>query len=492
MTAVVTAAQMRAMDQITIEDAGIAGVVLMENAGRGVAELARDVYADLDGGPVAVVCGRGNNGGDGFVIARCLSGWGIDTYCILVGARDGVGGDALTQLDAVDMLGIDVIELSESWNKDAEALLDAAPLIVDAILGTGLEAEVRGLARQVIDRINQAEAMIVAVDLPSGISSDTGWVMGRAVMADLTVTFALPKRGLLIHPGCDYAGELAVIDIGIPPDVIEHVDPGVYTNDDLTPPYLPPRLQDTHKGQYGNLLIIGGSPGKTGAVLLAGMAALRAGAGLVTILTDERSQAALEGRVPELMIQSGDVAAACEGRDVILIGPGLEGEGAKAAVAAALNSGVPVVADAGALDHLDPELPSPAVITPHPGEAARMLDVSTAKLQGNRFAGLAGLIEATGACVVLKGSKTLIAAPGDVAWINRNGNPGMATAGSGDVLAGIIAAFLPRLDVVDASRTAVYLHGLAGDRAAQRLGQESVIASDLIAELPHVLSPTED
>lgn len=508
MNAVVTAAEMREIDRITIEDAGIAGVVLMENAGRQTADVVRGVYEDIGGGPVTIVCGRGNNGGDGFVVARYLQQWGIEPLCVLVGAREAVGGDALVQLDIVDTLGVTVIEAADEWPRDAKVAVSAASVVVDALFGTGLNSELRGIAAIAVAAINASGVPVVAVDIPSGVAADSGAVLGVAVEADVTVTFGLAKRGLMVHPGCDLAGEVMVVDIGIPSEVVEHVLPSAFTSRDLEPPYLPPRRRDSHKGQYGHVLVVGGSPGKGGAALMAGMAALRLGAGMVTVLTDARCQPALEGRCPELMVEAGwapgkvepaNIRAACIGKDAVVVGPGLEPDETGAAVVEALLAAqMPaVIVDAGALSVLAqrPALLSgaahrmPVILTPHPGEAGRLLGLPTAGIQGDRFAALALIVERTGAFTVLKGARTLIGGPESPVYINETGNPGMATAGTGDVLAGMVGALCARggLDPLDAARTAVHLHGLGGDAAAAEVGVESLIATDLIHALPAVL-----
>ena len=496
---VVTAAEMRAIDRLTIEEAGIAGVVLMESAGRAVADAVRDLL-DEDA-MVCVVCGTGNNGGDGFVVARYLHGWGVPVAALLVGAREAVSGDALTQLDTADVVGVPVIEVLERFEAPAEDALESATVLVDALFGTGLARPVEGLALEAIERINDSGAVVVSVDVPSGISSDSGQILGAAVRADITVTFALRKRGLVTFPGAAHAGEIVVADIGIPPDVVEFVAP-MAAMAAFERPYLPPREPDSHKGDFGHVLVVGGCPGKAGAVLLAGMAALRSGAGLVTVVTDPRCQPALEGRFPELMVEPGwdRVPAACEGKAAIVLGPGLApdeaGEGVVRAVLASARC--PVVVDAGALAGVAriglPEGDGPRVLTPHPGEAAQLLGSTSAAIQLDRFAALGTLVERTGAIVVLKGARTLTGGPDETVTVNGSGNPGMATAGSGDVLSGIIGAFLARgLEPIVAAQLGVYVHGAAGDQAAAVQGQEGLVAGDIVDALPQVLAgPRED
>ena len=508
---VVSAAEMREMDRITIEDAGLSGLVLMENAGRSVAEAVAELYEESNGGHVCILCGKGNNGGDGFVIARYLSQWGIEVGCLLIASRDQVTGDALTQLDTVDTLGIEVVELAEGLNAEEGAveLINTAAVVVDALLGTGLQSDVRDPIKAVIDAVNQGECPVVAVDVPSGVCSDTGQVLGCAVQADVTVTFALHKRGLLVHPGAELAGEIVVTDIGIPNDVIDHVRPNVYLIDLESPP-LEPRLPNTHKGHYGHVLIVGGSAGKGGAPLLAGLAALRCGSGLVTVLTDSHCQVSLEGCVPELMIESGwtptdvdpeQIRSVLSGKSAVVVGPGLDpGDVGLAVLTEVLqHSTVPIIIDATGLALLaqNPTLlgeqAPPVILTPHPGEAGQLLKSSSADVQANRFEALASLVNQYNTHVVLKGAHTMVGGLDLSVHINTTGNAGMATAGTGDVLAGMIGSLAGRgMPLLESAITATHLHGLAGDAASLTLGEESVIASDLIDALPALLGDETD
>ena len=502
MYPVVTADEMRLLDRLTIEDAGIPGMVLMENAAREVTQAVQELY---DGqSPVTVIAGTGNNGGDGLAVARQLTVAGVETLVVLVGGRELVSGDALTQLDIVDTLGIDIIEVDEDdVPEEAFEALELAGVCVDAVFGVGLSRNISGPAATILEALADVEAMIVSVDLPSGVCPNTGQVLGIAVAADVTVTFGMPKRGHTQYPGRALAGELIVADIGIPPAIIAHVGPQVTLSSDIAPPYLPPRPPHAHKGQFGHIVIVGGGTGTSGAALLAGMAALRCGAGLCTVVTHTRVQGALEGRYPELMIEAGwsdeglrsqvldrllDVA------DVIVAGPGLAVTPlGRAVVDKVLEAERPVVLDAGALSILAPLGASGIrginrVITPHPGEAGRLLGMSSADVQIDRFAAVSELSARVGGTVVLKGAATLVASEDAGISVNTSGNPGMATAGTGDVLAGMCAAFMAReLDTYEAVRTAVYVHGLAGDAAADLLGMESVIATDVLEALPGIL-----
>lgn len=505
-TPVLTAAEMREAERLAIDDAGILGLVLMENAGRAVADRAAALLDGEQDALIVVVCGRGNNGGDGLVAARHLAQQRYDVRCLLVGQRSEVKGDALRQLDIADALGVPVVEVSGHVDVDCAELLAAADLIIDALFGIGLDRPVTGLAAEVIAHINDAGAPVLAVDLPSGIHSDTGRIMGAAVVANTTVTFAYPKRGLVVYPGAGYAGSVEIADIGIPDAVVEHVGAPAELVDDLEAPFLPERAAESHKGHYGHIVVLGGAPGKAGAALLAGTAALRGGAGLVSIGTHARCQASLEGRQPELMVEAAyndthvDVEALgrlLDAADVVVLGPGLPtGAVGRDVVERVLDRGeVPVVLDAGALDVVSraPELlrsrASPLVLTPHPGEAARLLGTDSAVVQADRFAAVAELVDRSMAITVLKGARSLVADPEGRLAILPNGNPGMATAGTGDVLAGLVGAFLAReLEPFEAVRAAAFVHAAAGDRAAAVLGVDSLLASDVLAALPAVLT----
>jgi len=503
----VTADEMRALDRIAIEDAGIAGVVLMETAGRAVAEAVADIHSQTSGGHVCVLCGKGNNGGDGFVVARTLSQWGFEVGCLLLSKRESITGDALVQLDAVDTLGIEVVEIDQGLDAvdGAADLIATAAVCVDAMLGTGLTQAVREPYASAIEQVNQSDAAVVAVDLPSGVSADTGQILGVAVQADATITFALHKRGLLTHPGAELAGTISVADIGIPTDAIEHLRPNTFLID-LDDPVLPARRPNSHKGHFGHVLIVGGSPGKGGAPLLAGLAALRSGTGLVTVLTDQRCQASLEGKIPELMVEAGwdedrmdedAVRSMATGKQAIVVGPGLATDSIGMAVLEVIleTADTPVIIDAGALTLLadNPSIltnsaNSRQVLTPHPGEAARLLSSTTSEVQADRFEALNALVSLSNSVVILKGAHSLIGEPGQTIHINTTGNPGMASAGTGDVLAGLIGSLAGRgLDPLEAAVCGTHLHGLAGDVVAEAIGQDSLIAGDLVHALARLL-----
>lgn len=514
MKPLLTADEMRLLDARTISGIGLPGAVLMETAGRGVFRWLQECYGDRLGmGPTAVVCGKGNNGGDGFVVARSLQNLGLPVTAFLLDRRDAVQGDAAIHLKAYLASGGTLVEVDEAAKDAPPHALRSAPVIVDAVLGTGLSDEVRGLPARAIAWIGSCDAPVVSVDLPSGVSSDTGKICGIAVRADLTVTFAYPKRGHYLFPGGALTGRLEVVEIGIPPSLLDSVSPGLLLVERGDCEGLLERPLDSHKGIYGHVVAFGGSPGKEGAPGLAAAAALRAGAGLSTVAAPAgvcryaASRYPLEVMTVPLPEPSSEETewreelwfAATEARelaDALVLGPGMgTGDGAAGFLRRALaEAKTPLVLDADALNLLsaDPSTwrsPSAgAVLTPHPGEAARLLGATTAAVQEDRVGAARTLADRFGSTVVLKGAHTLVAAPDAPVSLIREGNPGMATAGSGDVLSGVIGAFLARgLDSLDAARLGVYVHGMAGDLAGRELGWEGMTAGDVLASLPKAL-----
>jgi NAD(P)H-hydrate epimerase len=509
---ILTAAQMREADRFTIEDIGIPSLVLMENAGRQVVAAIEAGYEQQLAGRVAVLCGRGNNGGDGFVVARTLLQRGVDTSVFVISSLGDVRGDARTNLDILGRLGVTVVEIADeqSWELHFSEISQCT-LIVDAILGTGLKAAVSGMLETVIADINAADIPIIAVDLPSGLSADTPQLLGDCVNAAMTVTLAAPKLPLVLPPGEEHAGDVVIADIGIPYEVIEGLD-GAHV-DLLTPEQLrelvEPRTADSHKGDFGRLTVVAGSVGKTGAAFLAGMGALRSGAGVVTVATPASCLPIVASMAPELMTepldeQGGGISAAAIERtldlqhDIIACGPGLgRSRGASAFVFALVDRAtVPLVLDADALTLLAEEPgrlvgrdDRDVIITPHPGEMARLAGVPVDEVQANRLEVAADFATTHRVYVVLKGHRTVIATPAGRVFINPTGNPGMATAGTGDILTGMVGAWLAQLlDAEAACRLAVFLHGAAGDRAENARGQVAMTAADLLAHLGDALA----
>ena len=498
---------MREADRFTIEDIGIPSLVLMENAGRQVVAAIEAAYEEQLAGRVAVLCGRGNNGGDGFVVARTLLQRGVDTAVFVIGSLGDVRGDARTNLDILGRLGLTVVEIGDeqSWELHFSEISQCT-LIVDAILGTGLKAAVNGMLETVFADVNASDIPIVAVDLPSGLSADTPHLIGDCVSAAMTVTLAAPKLPLVLPPGETHAGDVVIADIGVPYEVVEGLE-GPYV-DLLTPEQLrvliEPRAAESHKGDFGRVTVIAGSIGKTGAAMLSGMAALRSGAGLVTVATPASCLPVVASMAPELMTEAlldfdGCVAAAAVDRvmelahDVIACGPGLGRTREASAFVRALvdRATVPLVLDADALTLLAEEPGGllgrddrDVIITPHPGEMARLAGMTIDEVQANRLQVASDFATTHHVYVVLKGHRTVIATPTGRVFINPTGNPGMATAGTGDVLTGMVAAWLAQLlDAEAACRLAVFLHGAAGDRAETEHGQIAMTSTDVLDRL---------
>src|SRR5688572_16237154 len=510
---ILTAAQMREADRFTIEDLGIPSLVLMENAGRQVVAAMEAAYEEQLGGRVGVLCGRGNNGGDGFVVARTLLQRGVDTAVFVIGALADVRGDARVNLDILGRLGLTVVEIGDeqAWELHFSEIARCS-LIVDAIFGTGLRSPVTGMLETVIADVNASGIPIVSIDLPSGISADTPHLIGDCIDAAMTVTLAAPKLPLVLPPAEAFAGDVVIADIGIPHEVIDTLEGAQVEL--MTPEQIrhlvSPRASESHKGDFGRVTIVAGSRGKTGAAHLAGMAALRSGAGLVTIATPDSCLPLVAAMAPELMTEPlaegepGCLGAAAIERvlamqqDVLACGPGL---GRTAGVAEFVRSlltraAVPLVLDADALMAVADEPgvltgteERDVIITPHPGEMARLTGKTIEEVQRDRIQTAADFAAAHHVYVVLKGHRSVIATPDGRIFINPTGNPGMASAGTGDVLTGMIAAWLAQLlDAEAACRLAVFLHGAAGDMAEAGDGQVAMIATDIIALLGETLT----
>jgi len=506
----VTAAQMRALDQQTIEATGIPGIVLMENAGRTTYQILRQEFPELND-PIVVLAGRGNNGGDGFVVARYLANAGREVIVLLLAEREQVQGDARINLDILEQLSVPVYEItSEPELREQVPLLQSAGLLVDALLGTGLASEVRGLYRLAIEILNAMLAPVLAIDIPSGLSADTGQPHGAAVMADVTVTYGWPKLGQILPPGRDLVGRLWQVDISIPPTLAD-ITPVTLADPAELRLALPHRRRDSHKGNFGHLLVVAGSVGKTGAATLTGEGALRVGAGLVTVGVPASLNPILEMKLTEAMtlplpeaegVQAlgrralEEIAAAVPGKTALAVGPGLGTHHETVALVRELvrRSTLPVVLDADGLNAIAQDVESvfvsqaPIVLTPHPGEMSRILKCSTKEIQDNRLAVAQEVADKTGAVVVLKGVQSIIAGPDGRAMINTTGNPALAQGGSGDVLTGMIGGFLAqKVEPFAAACLAVYLHGLTADVLAASHGNCGILAGELLLELPEVI-----
>jgi NAD(P)H-hydrate epimerase len=501
---VLSAEQMRAADRAASERLGVPSLLLMENAGRGVAELVR-ARAAVDArarGPVVVVSGAGANGGDGYVIARHLARRGADVRVLLAAPRARVAGDAAVMLAALERLGGVPVEEGDAWADEGawRARLAGAAVVVDALFGIGLRDDVTGVPAAAIAAMNATPALKVAVDIPSGLDADTGRVHGVAVHADVTATMGARKLGLVLDAAAP-VGAVEVIDLGVP---IEAPSAGPVCRWLEGAPIwcgLPRRGATAHKGSAGHLLVVAGSEGKTGAALLAGRAALRAGAGLVTLASTARGQAALDAKVVELMTarySDGDDADArtssttlaelARGKGAVALGPGIPtGPNMRAVVRDFASSlAVPMVLDADALNLLGTEIgrvlaltPAPRILTPHPGEMGRLTGKRTDEVQGDRLGVARELAARTKAVVVLKGARTLVAAPDGTVYVNPAATGALATAGSGDVLTGVIGSLLAQgMEPVAAACAGVFIHGAAGEAVGARLGS-GVTAGDL-------------
>jgi len=505
---VVTSEEMQQLDQTTIKDIGIPGVVLMENAGLKVVESIKNILEDVRGKTVTVFAGKGNNGGDGFVVARHLLNMGAEVRVLIFGDPKEIKGDAGVNLGILTAMGHKVHSIMNVNSVNIVKLsMVSTDLVVDAVFGTGFKGAVDEHVGNIIEIINGAGKPVVAVDIPSGLEANTGKAHGPCIRATHTVTFGLPKTGLLVYPGVGYAGELIVADISIPPAVIEKrgiskflLTPG------LVQAWLPKRQPESHKGTYGRVAVIGGAEGMTGAAALAGMAALRAGAGLVTLGLPRSLHGLMEVKLTEVMTRPlpetdqktisrdalTEVQSLVEWADVVAVGPGISTEPATRALVRDLITELkkPAVIDADGLNALAghteilEKCQAPLVLTPHPGEMAGLLGIKTSEVQDNRIEVVTAAAQKWGATVVLKGARTLIAASDGSLYINPTGNPGMATGGSGDVLTGVIAGLMAQgLSPVHAAAAGAFFHGLAGDQAGRSKGEPGLVAGDILDAL---------
>ncbi len=503
-TRLVTGEQMARIDQRAIES-GIPGDVLMETAGRGVACVLKELLGGFQDRAITLLCGKGNNGGDGFVAARLASLSGAQVRTFLFASADDVKGDTRLNLDRARECGLHIQEIRapEDLPEVRQALADAQAA-VDALLGTGIRGGPRGLVADAITLLSEARCPIVAVDVPSGLNADTGRSEGSCAAAASTVTFGQPKLGHFFYPGRSLCGRLHLVDIGLPAPAVEAEPDRTYLVAAHGGASLLPRREPTaHKGDCGRVAIVAGSVGLTGAATLSAAAALRAGAGLVTVGVPESLNDILEIKLTEAMTRPlpevrkarclslrarGEIQRLIETADSLALGPGLgvHRETVELVKRIIQDVRIPMVLDADALNALAGEvhrlkaLSAPAIITPHPGEFSRLTGIDTSK---DPLGAAKELATAVGVTVVLKGAPTVVATPGGEGFVNPSGNAGMATGGSGDVLTGLLAALIGQgLEVEHAACLGVYLHGLAGDLAAQ--SQAGLIAGDIVAALP--------
>jgi len=527
---ILTATEMREIDRLTTERYGISNLALMENAGKSVADFISARFRQLDEQRIVVLCGKGNNGGDGFVAARHLAVAGAKPSVIFVPGQDEMRGDAAANRERWRKSGgeLHLIRTAAEWQAVKASAL-SADILIDALLGTGVRGPVEGLLQQVIQDVNGhgPGTIVVAVDIPSGLPADRGEIVennfslagnSRAndvLSANYTVTFTAPKVGMFLGDAGSFVGQLAVREIGSPRELITEVGKGSlrWLETREFAPFAIPRKADGNKGNYGHALIVAGSVGKSGAAVMASWAALRAGAGLVTAAIPEPVLPVVSTPNPEVMTEplpatdSGSISLGAleyerfdkilKGKTVLGIGPGLSThtetvEFVRTVVGKYLD--VPIVLDADGLNAFAgraPELKATRkmlVVTPHPGEMARLVGYGTKDVQSKRLEVTLKAAADWNAIVVLKGNQTVIAAPDGSAWINSTGNPGMATGGTGDVLtgmlSGLVAQYFPKYPAASAVCFGVYLHGLAGDLAYANVSEAPLMATDLIRAIP--------
>jgi ADP-dependent NAD(P)H-hydrate dehydratase / NAD(P)H-hydrate epimerase len=509
---------MQRIDRLSSERYGVPSLELMENAGRSVADFASDRYAPLEKQRIAILCGRGNNGGDGLVVARTLRERGLKPRVLLIAEPGSVKGDVAANLARLQASGPpDVVATVEAWRKAYPSFIETT-LVIDALLGTGLTRPLEGFLLEVVRDVNRLEPRpkVIAVDLPSGMSADSATLIGECMRADASVTFTAPKLAHVFPPACEHVGTWVVRQIGTPREALES-DRSLQLN--LTAPedlaWLgEPRRPDAHKGNFGHVLVIAGSVGKTGAAGMTARAALRAGAGLVTVATPRSALPIVAGLGLEFMteplpetdagtisrqaLDTGQIDHLLEGKSFVALGPGIGTVAETAEFVRELVRRVtlPMVIDADGLNAIagDPGCLDAGdrlrVITPHPGEMARLAGRRTSEIQSERLEAARNFAAAHKAYVVLKGFRTLTADPSGTVWVNPTGNPGMATGGTGDVLTGLIAGFLAQFrerSVTEVVAAAVYVHGLAGDLAAREFGEISMLAGDLLERIPGAL-----
>ncbi|WP_010246051.1 bifunctional ADP-dependent NAD(P)H-hydrate dehydratase/NAD(P)H-hydrate epimerase [Acetivibrio cellulolyticus] len=519
----VTPDQMKEIDKTAINDFGIPGMVLMENAALGV---VREISKILGTDPgcmassaakrnepskkVIILAGKGNNGGDAFAVARHLFNMGASVSVYVLSKLVDITGDAKTNLDILVKMGIEINEVTRDEQIDeVKKRVELADIVVDGLLGTGLKGEVKGIMACVIELVNDCHVPVIAIDIPSGVNGETGKVSSSCIKACTTVTFGFPKIGQLIHPGCDYVGDLKIVDIGIPKAAVDNIKiKGHLIDMEFVSQLIPRRRRDSNKGTYGKILVVAGSRGMTGAACLTGGAALRSGAGLVYLaaplsLVPVYAGALVEavtipfedenkGYLPRQSISG--ILEQLNNVNVAAVGPGLSAGNEIADVVYNIIKGsrVPIVLDADGINLVAKDLSvlkdirTQIVMTPHPGEMARLIGTSVKEVQKDRVNIARNFSKEWGVITVLKGSRTIIASPEGEIYINTTGNPGMSTGGSGDVLTGIIAGLIGQgLKPLDASIAGVYLHGACGDNIAAEKGEHGLIAGDLVREIPN-------
>ncbi len=509
---IATSQQMKNIDRRAIREFGIPGPVLMENAASAILSEMEQFFEGLAGASVAILCGKGNNGGDGFALARKLSIRGIPVRVALLARFADLQGEAKLNASILRKTDVEIIE--NATPRSLKDILSWSDIVVDALLGVGLSSPLKGAYAKAVTMINGCGRPVVAIDIPTGINADTGAIMGTAVRADLTVTMALPKRGLVLEPGAAHAGAVRIADIGIPSDAVNREPIGLDLLDKgFTWGMLAPRRRDAHKGSFGHVMIVAGSLGKAGAAIMSARSALRTGSGLVSVAAPNSLVPVIQQGIVEAMCiptaesidgtlgigAEHELIRAASRMDAVAIGPGLSTHAETILVIRALVPAlqVPMVIDADGLNALAGapgilrKAKAPVIVTPHPGEMARLLNCSASDVQKDRI-GIASVFAGKyRVTAVLKGAGTIVASPGGRVFVNSTGNPGMATAGTGDALTGMIASLLGQGHPAEqAACLGVYLHGLAGDLAAAEKGEAGMIAGDLIEKIPAAIVET--
>jgi ADP-dependent NAD(P)H-hydrate dehydratase / NAD(P)H-hydrate epimerase len=513
---IVTASEMAQMDRRTIEEIGIPGIVLMENAARGAAAFYREIIPDLLKRRIVIVAGSGNNGGDGFVLARLFHEQGAAVTVVCLRPPEKIAGDALTNFKILGKLSVQIIIWDENKSFGSQFVhITESGVIIDAILGTGLSSEVRGLYRDVIEAINALGVPVLAVDVPSGLDASTGKILGTAIRAKATATFGLAKIGQLVEPGEEYVGQLKIVEIGIPSTVVKSCNIGRWwLDEEHLSGSLAPREPGVHKGRAGHVAVLSGSMGKTGAATLICEGAAHVGAGLVTLFIPSSLNPILEVKLTEAMTypiqetaeHTPAEAAASEildfmkDKQALAVGPGisLHPETRELVKHLLLKAPCPMVLDADALtilaDRMEllKELKHPLVLTPHPGEMARLIHGSSRQVQDNRLQIASEFSQQHAVTLVLKGHRTIISAPDGRLAINGSGNPAMASGGMGDTLTGMIAGFLGQgYEPFEAACLGVFVHGAAADRRFAHVASRGLLASQILPEVPHVIGRLE-
>lgn len=515
----VTSEQMRKIDKITIEREGIPGLELMEKAGLGSALAGKKMLDEkVKGKKVIVFCGKGNNGGDGFVVGRYLSKWGAKVEFYLLGKKEEVKGDALTNLKKAVSLKMPIKQVSKDKELPAELKAD---LLVDAIFGTGFKGKVTGLEEKVVQLINSSKTKVLSIDTPSGLDVDTGSIEGECIKADVTPTMGLPKIGQFFFPGKCYCGKVEVIDIGVSQKVIDEqkISRNLITEEDIKN-ILPKRPGDAHKGTCGKVFLIAGSTGMTGAATLASLSCLRSGAGMAILGIPQSLNEIMEIKVTEVMTKPfpdvrkkgafalrslGEIIQALKWADCVALGPGLGQHFETVELVRRLVTRIelPMVIDADGLNSIAKDssildqAKAPLILTPHIGELSRLISVPIEEIAKDRIKYASESAKRFNCVVVFKGAPTIIGEPEGEIYVNPTGNAGMATAGSGDVLTGIIIGllaqmiFLKKQDIkksmLESALAGVYIHGLCGDLARDEEGEMSMIAGDMMEKLPEAL-----